>query len=191
MPQHSMLRAMCLALAAAAMLSSAPALRAEEAGQFSIRDAHVWHDDGWYLDAQSDIRLGRGAREALANGVPLVFELRVQLVKTHKWLWDVVEHERTELRQLQYHALSRSYLVRDLESGRQGVYSSLGDALYAVGLIDSLLLTSDTLDSDRDYIVRLRGSHDIESLPTPVRLLAYVSSAWDMHSQWFSWPLAR
>ena len=184
--QHRLLRTMCLALAAAAMLSLAPALQADEAGQFSVRDAHVWHEDGWYLDAQSDISLSSGAREALENGIPLVFELRVQLVKTHKWLWDVVEYERTQLRQLQYHALSRSYLVKDIASGRQGVYSSLEDALYAVGLIDSLLLTSDTLDSNRDYMVRLRGSHDIESLPTPVRLLAYVSSAWDMNSQWFS-----
>ena len=188
---HSVLHTMCLALVATVMLSSVPAVQADEAGQFSVRDAHVWHENGWYLDAQSDIRLSAGAREALENGIPLVFELRVQLVKTHSWLWDVVEYERTQLRQLQYHALSRSYLVKDLGSGRQGVYSSLEDALYAVGLIDSLLLTSDTLDTNRDYIVRLRGSHDIESLPTPVRLLAYVSSAWDMNSQWFSWPLAR
>ena len=188
---HSVLHTMCLALVAAAMLSTASVLQAAEIGEFRVRDAHVWYEDGWYLDAQSDIRLSSGAQEALENGIPLVFELRVQLVKTHRWLWDTIEHERVQLRQLQYHALSRSYLVKDTESGRQGVYSSLEDALYAVGLVDSLLLTSETLDSNRDYIVRLRGSHDIESLPTPVRLLAYVSSAWDMRSQWFVWPLAR
>ena len=134
---HSVLHTMCLALAAAAMLSTASALQAGEAGEFNVRDAHVWHEDGWFLDAQSDIRLSSGAQEALENGIPLVFELRVQLVKTHRWLWDKIEHERIQLRQLQYHALSRSYLVKDIESGRQGVYSSLEDALYAVGLIDS------------------------------------------------------
>jgi len=192
MSLHSMLHAACLALAVIVPLSVAPALQAGEAGQFNVRDAHVWNDeDGWFLDAQCDIRLSTGAREALENGIPLVFELRAQIVKTHSWLWDKVEYERTQLRQLQYHALSRSYLVRDIGSGRQGVYGSLDDALYAVGLIDTLLLTSDTLDSNRDYIVRLRGSHDIESLPTPVRLLAYVSSQWDMNSQWYTWPLAR
>jgi len=39
--------------------------------------------------------------------------------------------------------------------------------------------------------VRLRCSLDIESLPTPVRLLAYVSSAWDMDNEWYQWPLVR
>ncbi|MDX1698018.1 MAG: DUF4390 domain-containing protein, partial [Thiohalobacterales bacterium] len=97
----------------------------------------------------------------------------------------------TLLRQLQYHALSRSYLVKNIDSGNQGVYSRLDDALHAVGLIDSLLLANAPLASDREYLVRLRGIHDIESLPTPVRLLAYVSSAWDMNSEWYAWPLAR
>ncbi len=192
MSLHSLLRAVGVALAFVAQLTVSPALQAGEAGQFSIRDAHVWHDeDGWFLDAQCDIRLSPGAREALENGVPLVFELRAQIVKTHAWLWDVVEYEHIQQRQLQYHALSRSYLVKDMGSGRQGVYNRLDDALYAAGLIDSLLLTGETLDRDRNYIVRLRGSHDIESLPTPVRLLAYVSSEWDMNSRWFTWPLAQ
>jgi hypothetical protein len=192
MSLYSLLRTVCVALAVVAPVSVSTALLAAETGQISVRDAHVWHEEnGWFLDAQCDIRLSPGAREALENGIPLVFELRVQIVRTHNWLWDVVKHERTQQRQLQYHALSRGYLVKDIESGRQGVYNRLDDALYAVGLIDSLLLTSETLDRDRNYIVRLRGSHDIESLPTPVRLPAYVSSEWDMNSQWFTWPLAQ
>jgi hypothetical protein len=188
----SQLRAVCLLLLFHAPLFVPSTLLAAGAGEFSVHDAHVWHEEaGWFLDAQCDISLSPGAREALENGVPLVFEIRAQIVKTHDWLWDVVEHEREQSRQLQYHALSRSYLVKDISSGRQGVYNRLDDALYAVGLIDTLLLTSETLDRDSNFIVRLRGSHDIESLPTPVRLLAYVSSAWDMNSQWYSWPLAR
>ncbi|MDH5469057.1 MAG: DUF4390 domain-containing protein [Gammaproteobacteria bacterium] len=185
-------RALHMAVFLIASVLVSPALFAAGNGVLNIRDAHAWHDnDGWFLDAQYDIRLSSGAQEALENGVPLVFELRAQIVKTHKWFWDVVEFERTQRRQLQYHALSRSYLVKDIASGSQGVYSQLDDALFAVGLIDALHLTDATLDSKRQYVVRLRGSHDIESLPTPVRLLAYVSSEWDMNSQWYTWPLAR
>ena len=186
------IRQLCVGLFAFTLLSVSSELHASDAGQFSVSDAHVWHDEqGWFMDAQCEIRLSPGAQEALENGVPLVFELHAQIVRTHNWLWDVVEHERTLMRQIQYHALSRSYLVRDLDTGTQGVYSRVGDALHAVGLIDSLLLSEGSLRADRDYLVRLRGSHDIESLPTPVRLLAYVSSAWDMHSEWYAWPLAR
>jgi hypothetical protein len=46
------------------------------------------------------------------------------------------------------------------------------------------------LRDGRRYTVRLRGRLDIESLPTPVRLLAYVSSAWDMDNEWYKWRLA-
>jgi hypothetical protein len=185
-------RSLCASLLVFAALACPHILYAGEAGEFRIRDAHVWHDeDGWFLDAQYGIRLSTGAQEALENGIPLVFELRAQIIKKHKWLWDVVEYERTQFRQLQYHALSRSYLVKDITAGSQGVYNRLDDALLAAGIIDSLLLTDETLASDRDYVVRLRGSHDVESLPTPVRLLAYVSSEWDMNSKWYAWPLAR
>ena len=189
---YASLRALCLALLSVAPCFVPAGVHASDGGRITVRDAHAWHDEeGWFMDAQCSIQLSPGALEALENGVPLVFELRAQIVRTHRWLWDSVEHERTLLRQLQYHALSRSYLVKDLGSGSQGVYSALEDALYAAGLIDTLLLTDTLLDSDRQYIVRLRGSHDIESLPTPVRLLAYVSARWDMDSQWHSWQLAR
>ena len=123
--------------------------------------------------------------------MPLVFDLQVQVVKKHKWFWDVVEHERLVVRQLQYHALSRSYLVKDFVTGNQGVYSQLDDALFAAGSLVSLLLTDEVLERGRDYIVRLRGSHDVEALPTPVRLLAYVSSEWDMESHWYTWQLKQ
>lgn len=186
------MRLLCASLLVAALLSVSAGLQAGETGEFHLSDANIWHDeDGWFLDAQYDIRLSTGAQDALENGIPLVFELQMQMVKTHKWFWDVVEHERVLRRQLQYHALSRSYLVKDLITGAQGVYSRLADALFAAGIIDAMLLTDAQLDTGRKYIVRLRGSHDVESLPTPVRLLAYVSSEWGMDSKWYIWQLAQ
>ncbi len=187
--------AMCTNLFVVALLAFSSALPASDAGvagKFHVSDAHTWHDEnGWFLDAQFDILLSAGAQDALENAIPLVFELQVQLVRTHKWLWDSVVHERILVRQLEYHALSRSYLVRDNATGKQGVYNKLEDALFAAGSIDSLLLTDAALQSGRNYIVRLRGSNDVEALPTPVRLLAYVSSQWDMESDWYTWQLTR
>jgi len=166
--------------------------QADDPGEFLVDDAHAWSEGSRHmLDAQFTIRLSSGAREALESGVPLVLEFQVQLVKTHKWFWDVVDVEQTQHRQLQYHALSRSYLVRDLNAGTQGNYRRLDDALRAAGAIQELVLTDAPLEEGRRYLVRIRGSLDIESLPTPVRLLAYVSSAWDMQSDWYAWPLAR
>ncbi len=168
------------------------ALHAGTAGSFRVEKAHVWSSgDVRLLSARISIHLSSGAAEALDNGVPLTFELQVQLVKQHAWLWDVVETEHVQTRRLEYHALSRSYLVKDVNRGTQGNYNRLHDALAAVGTIENMLVSSMPLDSGRKYYVRLRGSLDIEALPTPVRLLAYVSSGWDMDSEWSTWPIDR
>lgn len=165
---------------------------ADDPGIFQLEDADTWRIAGSdYLGAQFDIKLSSGAEEAIRNGVPLVFEFQVQVVKTHTWLWDTVDIEIARYRQLQYHALSESYLVKDMSAGTQGNYRRLEDALRAAGKIQDLLLTDRALDPALNYKIRLRGSLDIESLPTPVRLIAYVSSAWDMVSKWYSWPLVR
>ena len=165
---------------------------ASDPGIFQLEDADTWRTGGSdYLSAQFDIKLSSGAEEAIRNGVPLVFELQVQVVKTHTWLWDTVDIEIIQYRQLQYHALSESYLVRDLSTDTQGNYRRLEDALRMAGKIQGLLLTDQALDPKLNYEIRLRGSLDIESLPTPVRLIAYVSSAWDVESKWYSWPLVR
>jgi hypothetical protein len=102
-----------------------------------------------------------------------------------------VEVDLTQRRQLEYHALSRSYLVKNLNAGTQSNYRRLEDALLAAGTIQNLVLTDEPLQPGRSYIVRIRGNLDVESLPTPVRLLAYVSSAWDMQSEWYAWQLVR
>jgi hypothetical protein len=165
---------------------------ADEAGEFRIEDAHAWNAEGAYLlDAQFSIGLSSGAREALDNGVPLVFELQVQIVRKKNWWWDAIAVEIKQTRQLQYHALSQSYLVKDIDAGTQGNYRQLEDALHAAGSIRNLFLTELQVEAGQVYNIRLRGSLDIESLPTPVRLPAYMSSAWDMKSEWYAWPLVR
>jgi hypothetical protein len=149
-------------------------------------------EDGYLLSAQLDIRLSAGAQEALENGIPLVIEFQIQALETHVWLWDEVIEEIRHARQISYHALSRTYVVRDIKTGRQQNFRSLQDALLMAGFMQELpVLDYQLLEDHKNYVMRLRGSLDIESLPTPVRLLAYVSSAWDMDSEWHKWQLAR
>jgi hypothetical protein len=149
-------------------------------------------EDGYLLSAQLHIRLSAGAREALDNGIPLVIEFQIQALETHAWFWDDVIEEIRHARQISYHALSRTYVVRDIYSGRQQNFRSLQDALLMAGFLQELpVLDYQLLGDNKNYQMRMRGSLDIESLPTPVRLLAYVSSAWDMDSEWHKWQLAR
>lgn len=176
----------------AGLFGLSPAL-AEEGGFFRADDVVIELVDGEYLlDGSCSIGLAPGARDALENNVPLVFEVQIQLVRKHRWLWDTVENETRHARRLEFHALSRSYVVSERDTGRRASFRRLEDALRAAGNLRNVpLVTSQQLETDGDYEIRLRGSLDIESLPTPVRLLAYASSAWDMESEWYAWPLVR
>jgi len=161
-------------------------------GIIQLEDAHTFRIDGSeYLEAQFYIELSSGAEEAVRNAVPLLFELQVQVVERHTWMWDSVVIEFNERRSLQYHALSETYQVKDLNAGTQGNYQRLDDALRAAGKIKNMLLSGQPLDQEYDYSIRLRGSLDVESLPTPVRLIAYISSDWNMVSKWYKWQLVR
>jgi len=182
----------CL-LVATCMLSPAPLLAETERGTFKVVNARTDKgEDAYLLSAQLDITLSPGAHDALENGVPLVIEFQIQALKTHVWLWDKVIAETRLARQINYHALSRTYVVRDINTGRQQNFRSLEDALLMAGVLQDLPVLDYPLPGDnKNYAIRLRGSLDIESLPTPVRLLAYVSSAWDMDSKWHKWQLVR
>jgi hypothetical protein len=166
---------------------------ADDSGAFKVTEIGTEKgDESYLLNARMDINLNAGPKEALENGIPLVFELQIQTLEKHVWFWDIVVAEYKQVRQVQLHALSRSYLVKDLDTGAQRSYLKLEDALQAAGFLHNFpVLDFGLMQKDQIYSVRLRGSLDIEALPTPVRLLAYVSSAWDMDSEWYQWQLAR
>jgi hypothetical protein len=181
----------CLALLLVAGLCNTLPGYAAESGAVTVNDTEIRLDgDVYLLDAQFLIALSSGAREALENNIPLVFDLQVQTVRKHRWWWDAIATETRQSRQLEYHALSRSYIVTDMNTGIRSSYRRVEEALQATGSIrDLALIKRQKLKDDGIYEVRLRGILDIESLPTPVRLPAYVSSAWDMDSKWYTWPL--
>jgi len=166
---------------------------ADQPGIFKVTEIGTEKgDEAYLLNAKMAINLSSGPREALENGVPLVFELQIQTLEKHTWLWDSVVAEYKQARQVQLHALSRTYLVKDLATGAQHSYPTLDEALQAAGFVHNYpVLDYALMRNDESYSVRLRGSLDIEALPTPVRLLAYISSTWDMDSEWYQWQLAR
>jgi hypothetical protein len=189
---HGQMLIMAL-LALALLLIPVRLPAADVSGAFRVTEISTEKGDkSFLLNARMDINLNTGPKEALENGIPLVFEFQIQTLEKHVWFWDIVVAEYKQIRQVQLHALSRTFLVKDLDTGEQRSYLKLDDALQAAGFLHNFpVLDYDRMQDDQRYSVRLRGNLDIEALPTPVRLLAYVSSAWDMDSEWYQWKLAR
>ena len=156
-----------------------------------IREARTLLVDGVYrVGARIDFKLNDTLREGLHNGVPLVLELRIEVIHEREWLWrEKVAHLRQRF-SLEYHTLTRLYLVHNHSSGVQYSFHELAEALEYVGNVYDLpLIDANLLRPDKSYEVWMRADLEIESLPTPVRLWAYLGSQWTLQSDWYKWQL--
>lgn len=174
-----------------AIMSIAASKPAAEPG-FIVRSADTRLVEGVHrLDASIGFNFSAEAIEAMHNGVAMTVAVEMEVLELGR-LWDQgVASVRARYR-VQVHALSRQYLVRNLSTGETSTYHSFEEMIDGLGRIDGFpLLDDQILEGNADYRVRIRASLDIESLPTPLRLLAYFKSAWHLSSEWITWPLER
>jgi hypothetical protein len=146
--------------------------------------------DVYRLNARIDYRFSGPALEALQNGVPLTVELEMEVRRRRSWLWDETVYALTQRFRLEYHALSRQYLVNNLNSGERRGFPTRSGALQFMGQINDFpLLDKGLLEKDVRYEGALRIQLDRETLPAPLRVVAYLSDDWRLASEWFTWPL--
>ncbi len=171
-----------------AMLCLAPVVQADD---FPISNIQTENRDGVYhLNADIDYRFSEEALQALSNGVPLTLQLSIEIDRMRKW-WLNDEIASLEQRySLQYHALSHQYLIRNLNSGAFYSYPHYPAAVRALGRLRDLpLLDGKLIKPNERYRVSMRVELDIEALPSPLRPVAYLTPAWRLRSDWYSWSL--
>jgi hypothetical protein len=145
----------------------------------------------YLLDARIRYSLSGKALDALHNSVPLTLELQIKVTRERDWLWDQEVASLQQRYQIRYYPLTEQYLVSNLNTGVAQGYRSLDGALSALGDIKGFPLLDDSLlQPGERYLAHLRVRLDIESLPAPLRPLAYLSSGWRLSSKWYSWRLA-
>jgi len=169
----------------------APAQADQEIPRFVVLSASVKQVQRVYqLDTRVDYQFSQEVLEALDSGVPLTLSLHIEVVRERRYLWDEVIAQLEQRFQLQYHALTKQYLVRNLNADTQANYLTLTAALTALGNISGLPMLDTTLvEAGENYRVRLRARLDIEELPAPLRPVAYISPKWRLASEWYTWPL--
>ncbi len=166
----------------------APAARAE---LFEIDSLSVRLRDGVYLfDARIDYEFSEAALEALDNGVPLYLDVQVEVRREDAWFWERSPVNRHLRYMIRFQPLSELFQVNDLEREVQENFATRQAAISALGeLSDLKLIAADELVPEFSYQVRLRAALDIGALPLPMRPLAYLSPAWELSSDWRTWPL--
>ncbi len=164
---------------------------AARADTFRIVAADTRLTDGVYLlNAEVEFDLGQKPLEALNNGVPLVIENQIEILQRKNWLPDKTVASLSQRYQLKYHPLTEQFLVTNLNSGERQNFRTMGSALAGVGMVRNLPILDDSLLNPKaEYRVRMRVGIDLEALPAPLRLLAYLSGEWRTRSQWQEWQL--
>ena len=168
-----------------------------EAG-FDIRNARTTLVNGVFvLDADISFVFSEEALEAIENGVPVTIVLEMQILRERGLIWDnlwwdkEIASVQAKLR-IETRPLSKTYLVRNLNSGETRVYASFDELVEGLGRIRNFPLLDEHLLGDEDDVyLRLRALLDIESLPSPMRPWAYLSSWWRLESDWYEWPIER
>jgi hypothetical protein len=173
------------------LLSSLLGLSTAWATGFEVISASTRLDGGVYrLNARIEYHFSKAALEALQNGVPLTIELIMEVRRRRSWVWDETVYSLSQRFKLEYHALSRQYLVSNLNSGERRSFPTQNAAFDFMGHINGFpFLDKGLLDSNQRYEAALRATLDTESLPAPLRLFTYLSEDWQLGSEWKIWPL--
>ena len=186
-----LLQALCLFCSLLGMLAGAHAESDDPPPGFRVIDVRSERTDSLYrVDANLHLVLSPAAREALDNGLPLTFLIRLQVLRPRRYLWDEVIAEVVQRFRLRYHALTRRYLLENLNTDARYTFATLDQALARLGRLRRFpLIDTHLLDPDATYLARIRVELDIEALPTPMRVMAYLSRDWRLDSDWYEWRL--
>jgi hypothetical protein len=175
----------------AASILLATGIASAQDGQFEIRSATSRLDnDVWFLTARIDLGLSDEAVDALKSGVVLPIQLQIRLTKGRRWWPDKEIATLAQSYQLSYQPLSERYVVVNLNSGEQDSFATLFSALNTMGrVIDLPVIDSSLLLADARYEIGLRVVLDQNTLPGPLRMIAFWSDGFRLASDWYSWKL--
>ncbi|RMD71282.1 MAG: DUF4390 domain-containing protein [Gammaproteobacteria bacterium] len=147
-------------------------------------------EEVYWLDADVHYDLSDEALEALHHGIPLTLTLEIEIFRPRPFLWDEKVAAVELSFRLSYHPLGKQYEVENLHTGVKRSFPSLEEALRALGRVRHFpMLDKRLLEVGRRYKARLRARLDLDALPIPLRLMAYLSPAWHLKSDWYTWTL--
>ncbi len=150
--------------------------------------------EGRYLmDARIEYRLSKRALEALENGVPITLDLQVELIELgDSWIWPEYMLDTHIRHTIRYHSLAESYQLFEYSTQRTTNFVTQAALLTALGEISGFeLIKAEALQPNKTYQVRINTALDIESLPLPLRPMAYLQPDWRLSSGWSRWPLEQ
>ncbi|MBV2234114.1 MAG: DUF4390 domain-containing protein [Sterolibacterium sp.] len=145
------------------------------------------NEENYVLSAEFNIDLGPRLEEIVTRGVPLYFQLELEITRD-RWFWPG-EHiaGRTLNYRLAYVPLSRQYRLSGA-SGLSQDFAKLADALRFMGRTAALPVAErSALKPGETYQAALRLALDRQQLPKPLQLDAIVNKEWTVDAKILRW----
>jgi hypothetical protein len=129
------------------------------------------------------LNLTTEARAAIDAGVPLGFTCRFA-VRDFWWFIPLESKVRLHRFTLTRHTLSNRYIVKRESSDTPHIFRSIPEASNFI-TAQALILLESYSSETQPYSMRI--SLNKFDLPTPMRLKAFISDAWDIDTDWILW----
>jgi hypothetical protein len=161
------------------------------AGDIAIKDVRATSvNDIIHIDIDLALRFSKEAIEALNSGVPITIEINVEVERKRRFWWNDTLFGAKQRYTITRHALSEQYVIANQVNGDRRAFLDWDDALASLNSLRGLpVMERRLIEPGERYTGAVQVRLDIESLPAPMRPLAYFSPAWRMSSSWFEWKL--
>ncbi len=183
-PSRCVILRLLLAFCLSALLASAPAFARAAEGIELLEASLESGDDGYRLSTHFSVELTRSLEDALMRGVPLYFNLQVEVSRA-RWYWfDEVAAKATRKIRISYNLLTQQYRA-SIDGSFHRNFARLDDML---GLLRRpgrwLVAEPSALEADASYTVAVQLALDVSQLPKPIQVSAMGSGDWRMSSGW-------
>jgi Domain of unknown function (DUF4390) len=128
-------------------------------------------------------------RGALHDGVTLTVDLDARIERERRFWLNADVVDLTLRRELDYHAVSDRYLVRDVRSGNQKSFATLEEAFADLGTVEGWPVLVEPQLAEGSYRISVRAGVRRGRLPASLRALMFWTDDWHRVSEWYTWLL--
>lgn len=145
-----------------------------------IKDVVISKNNGEnYISFNQNISLDFTIREAIDNGIPLAFKIRLDIVEKNDILPTKIIKREVRYYQIEYKSLRKIYKITDI-NGEKYEYKNMDDAIQKIIKVKNLKFSF--IDKNSDYELWLNVSLDRKKLPKPLQV-NYFDRTWFMSSE--------
>ena len=150
----------------------------------------VTTERSYLLDAQLRYQLTEYLQKGLREGVNIISEVDIRLVKDRTWWWDKNKSLAKITAKLQYHALSQHYQVIRQDTNEHWNFKSLNAALRKMGALRSYRLPKlpKSIKSGK-YHIELQATIKPDTFKFPMKIHSLFVSKYKIETSGVQWPL--